>query len=143
MSMVFVTTFSNILSYKLLQHTMRIIALLYTLLLSLTTVGQISEPIVFSHKINQSENKASIVFEASIDEGWHVYSIDNNEMIISATFNIEKIEGCQLDGKLIASGDEIKTFDNMFNCEVRYFEKKATFTQNIIITDKTYYISGF
>lgn len=143
MSMVLVTTFSNILSYKLLQHTMRIITLLYTLLLSLTAVGQISEPIVFSHKINQSENKASIVFDASIDEGWHVYSIDNNEMIISATFNIEKIEGCQLDGKLIASGDEIKTFDNMFNCEVRYFEKKATFTQNIIITDKTYYISGY
>jgi thiol:disulfide interchange protein DsbD len=84
------------------------------------------------------------VFTGTIDAGWHVYSTDLGDGgPISATFNIDKMEGLELDGKLTPQGKEVENFDKLFEMKVRYFENKATFVQKLKITGANYFIEGY
>ena len=94
--------------------------------------------------LNLTETEAEIVFNATIDKGWHVYSTELGDGgPISATFNIDNIEGAETIGKLTPVGNEINEMDPIFGMKVRYFVNKATFIQKIKITDKNYSIKGF
>lgn len=108
-------------------------------------VAQIQDPVQFKSEWQSlSETEAQIVFTADIDAGWHVYSTDLGDGgPISATFNTDKIEGLELDGKLMPQGKEVENFDKLFEMKVRYFENKATFVQKLEITGETYYIEGY
>lgn len=108
-------------------------------------VAQIQDPVQFKSEWQSlSETEAQIVFTADIDAGWHVYSTDLGDGgPISATFNTDKMEGLELDGKLMPQGKEVENFDKLFDMKVRYFENKATFVQKLEIIDETYYIEGY
>ena len=116
------------------------------MVLSLTTAfAQIQDPVQFKTEWKKiSDTEAQIVFTGIIDEGWHVYSTDLPEGgPISATFNTDKMEGVELDGKLMPEGKEIEAFDKVFEMKLRYFEGKATFVQKLKITAATYFIEGY
>ena len=84
------------------------------------------------------------MFTGNIDAGWHVYSTDlPSGGPISATFNVEKIQGAELMGKLTPQGKEIENFDKVFEMKLRYFENTATFVQKFKITDASYQIEGY
>ena len=90
------------------------------------------------------DTEAQIVFTGNIDAGWHVYSTDlPSGGPISATFNVEKIQGAELMGKLTPQGKEIENFDKVFEMKLRYFENTATFVQKFKITDASYQIEGY
>ena len=136
--------------YKLLillyQMTKRLLfCWLLSVLLILPALSQIQEPIKFKTEWKQnSDTEAEIIFNATIDKGWHVYSTELGDGgPISATFNIDKIEGVEIVGKLTPSGNEINEMDPIFGMKVRYFKDKATFTQKIKITDSNYSIKGY
>lgn len=118
---------------------------LLSVLLILPALSQIQEPIKFKTEWKQnSDTEAEIIFNATIDKGWHVYSTELGDGgPISATFNIDKIEGVEIIGKLTPSGNEINEMDPIFGMKVRYFKDKATFTQKIKITDSNYSIKGY
>ena len=118
---------------------------LLSVLLILPALSQIQEPIKFKTEWKQnSDTEAEIIFNATIDKGWHVYSTELGDGgPISATFNIDKIEGVEIVGKLTPSGNEINEMDPIFGMKVRYFKDKATFTQKIKITDSNYSIKGY
>lgn len=118
---------------------------LLSVILTLPALAQIQEPIKFKTEWKQnSDTEAEIVFNATIDKGWHVYSTELGEGgPISATFNIDKIEGAETVGKLTPVGNEINEMDPIFGMKVRYFKDKATFIQKIKITDGNYNIKGY
>ena len=118
---------------------------LLSVILTLPALAQIQEPIKFKTEWKQnSDTEAEIVFNAIIDKGWHVYSTELGEGgPISATFNIDKIEGAETVGKLTPVGNEINEMDPIFGMKVRYFKDKATFIQKIKITDGNYNIKGY
>ena len=122
-----------------------LLSLLLTLISWLSAMAQIQDPVQFKAEWKTlSETEAQIVFTGSIDAGWHVYSTDLGEGgPISATFNTDKMEGLELDGKLMPQGKEVESFDKLFEMKVRYFENKATFVQKLKITGETYYIEGY
>ena len=107
--------------------------------------AQIQEPVKFKTEWKElSANEAEIVFSATIEKGWHVYSTEIEEGgPTPATFNIDKIEGAELIGKLTPIGNEIKQMDPIFEMEVKYFEDVAKFSQKIKLTGGNYTISGF
>mgnify|MGYP000511946521 FL=1 len=89
-------------------------------------------------------DEAEVVFTAAIDKGWHVYSTDLGDGgPISATFNVEKIFGAEVVGKLKPVGKEISTFDKLFEMKVRYFENTAQFVQKLKLTGGAYQIEGY
>ena len=116
------------------------------LVLGLTSAfAQIQDPVQFKAEWKSiSDTEAQIVFTGAIDAGWHVYSTDLPEGgPISATFNTDKMEGIELDGKLMPEGKEIEAFDKVFDMKLRYFEEKATFIQKLKITASNYFIEGY
>ena len=89
-------------------------------------------------------DEAEVVFTAAIDKGWHVYSTDLGDGgPISATFNVEKIFGAEVVGKLKPVGKEISTFDKLFEMKVRYFENTAQFVQKLKLTGGAYQLEGY
>lgn len=111
----------------------------------LPSFAQIQEPVKFKTELKTiSDTEAQIVFTGNIDAGWHVYSTDlPSGGPISATFNVEKIQGAELMGKLTPQGKEIENFDKVFEMKLRYFENTATFVQKFKITDASYQIEGY
>lgn len=107
--------------------------------------AQIQEPVKFKTSLKSlSPTEAEIIFSATIEDGWHVYSTglpDGGP--ISATFTAEKIQGAQLVGKLQPRGKEISNFDKVFEMKLRYFEHSVQFAQKIKITGPTYHAEGY
>lgn len=119
--------------------------LLLTLLVTLASYGQMYDPVTFTAKlVTNGTAEGEIVFTGKIEPGWHVYSTGlGGGGPISATFNVGKLEGVTLVGKLKAVGNEIKQHDPLFNMVVRYFEGKVTFVQKILFTKPDYNIDAY
>ena len=107
--------------------------------------AQMVDPVHFTSELKMGEGtEAEIIFHATIDNGWHVYSTEIGEDgPIEATFNVEKMEGAELVGKLTPVGKVIKKMDKLFNMELKYFEKEATFVQKIRFTKPQYDIDCY
>ena len=114
-------------------------------LMVLAVQGQMVNPVHFSSQLKMLKgNEGEIVFSATIDDGWHVYSTDmGNDGPISATFNVEKMEGVETVGKLQPRGQVTKQYDKMFGMELRFFEKKAQFVQKVRFTQSHYLIDCY
>ena len=115
------------------------------LLFAVAVQAQIQDPVKFNSELKiLAADEAEVVFTAAIDKGWHVYSTDLGDGgPISATFNVEKISGAEVVGKLKPVGKEISTFDKLFEMKVRYFENTAQFVQKLKLTGGAYQIEGY
>ena len=124
---------------------MRKILSICLLLIAVVAQAQIQEPVKFKSELKTlAAGEAEIVFTAAIDKGWHVYSTDLGDGgPISATFNVEKISGATVVGKLQPKGKEIASYDKLFEMNVRYFESTAQFVQKLKLTGGDYKIEGF
>ncbi|MBP5713396.1 MAG: thioredoxin family protein [Prevotella sp.] len=123
----------------------KFLTIILSVLVTVAAHAQMMDPVHFSSELKMlSGDQAEIIFSATIDDGWHVYSTDlGNDGPIQATFNKVKMEGVETVGKLKPRGNEIKQFDKMFNMELRFFEKKATFVQKIRFTKPEYDIDCY
>ncbi|MBQ8361148.1 MAG: thioredoxin family protein [Bacteroidaceae bacterium] len=121
------------------------LACLFAFVGLLPLLAQMQEPIKFQTELKKiSDTEAELVFNATIDAGWHLYSTDLPEDgPISATINFDKMEGAELVGKLTPKGNVIEHFDNMFEMTLRYFEGKGTFVQKVKFTGGTYTLKGY
>ena len=123
----------------------KLLSIIGLLLATLSLQAQILDPVSFKTEFNKvSDDVAEIVFTAKIDPGWHIYSTDLGDGgPISASFNIDKITGAHVDGKLLPVGNEQAVYDKLFGMDVRYFEKEAKFVQRIRLEGGTYRIEGY
>ena len=114
-------------------------------LFSLMAWSQMVDPVHFSAQLKTGNSAdAEIVFSATIDKGWHVYSTDMGDNgPTSATFNVVKLDGVELVGKLTPRGNVTTQYDKMFDMELRFFENKAMFVQKIRFTKPQYVIDCF
>ena len=115
------------------------------LLFAVAVQAQIQDPVKFNSELKiLAADEAEVVFTAAIDKGWHVYSTDLGDGgALSATFNVEKIFGAEVVGKLKPVGKEISTFDKLFEMKVRYFENTAQFVQKLKLTGGAYQLEGY
>ena len=122
------------------------LTLLLLMLLAISGVqAQMAEPVHFRTTLNTLDgDQAEIVFSATIDAGWHVYSTDITEDgPIRATFHAEQLEGVELVGGLKPRGHVTEQFDEMFGTNLRFFEKQGAFVQKIRFTKPKYSIDCY
>ena len=114
-------------------------------LMAVAVQAQMVTPVHFSSQLKElSDGEGEIVFSATIDPGWHVYSTNlGDDGPISATFNPVKMEGVKTVGKLQPRGKEIKQFDKLFDMELRYFEGSVTFVQKVRFVKPDYDIDCY
>ena len=107
--------------------------------------AQMADPVHFSSELKLLEgNEAEIIFTATIDPGWHVYSTDiTDDGPTRATFHADKLEGVELKGKLQPRGIVIEQYDEMFGTTLRFFEQRGAFVQKIRFTKPKYNISCY
>lgn len=107
--------------------------------------AQITDPVHFTSQLKELKGgEAELIFSATIDPGWHVYSTGlGDDGPISATFHAGKMVGAEPIGKLQARGKEIKQYDKLFEMELRYFEQAVTFVQKVRFTKSDYDIDCY
>ena len=124
---------------------MRLLLSILTMMSALVLHAQMIDPVHFTSELKTGKGaEAEIVFHATIDNGWHVYSTDiGKDGPIEATFNIVKMDGAELVGKLEPQGNVIRKMDKLFGMELKYFENEATFVQKIKFTKPQYDIDCY
>ena len=122
-----------------------VLTYLFALIGMLPMLAQMQEPVKFQTELKKiSDTEAELVFNATIDAGWHLYSTDLPEDgPVSATINFDKLEGAELVGKLTPQGKVVEHFDSMFEMNLRYFEHKGTFVQKVKFTGGAYALKGY
>ncbi|MBL4938994.1 MAG: thioredoxin family protein [Lutibacter sp.] len=112
---------------------MKKIALFISLLiLSASSFSQIHDPVKWTTSVEKvSDSEFDLIIQATVDEGWHLYSQNVPEDgPIPTTFIFEKTDDYELVGS--TSEEEGHTiFDAVFEMEIKYFENKAIFKQRI------------
>lgn len=116
------------------------------LLLSLTTFLNAQEQPVhwkFSTK-KISECEYDLIFQASIDDTWHLYSLTKagEDGPNPTSFTFRKSDDYELIGKTTES-KPVTEFDKVFEMQVQYFKHSATFTQRVKLkSDKKITVKG-
>lgn len=115
------------------------------LLVVMLAQAQMMNPVKFTSSLKTDGSAvAEIVFSGKIQPGWHVYSTGlGGDGPISASFNVNKLEGAELVGKLQPRGREIAKFDPLFEMKLRYFEGSVTFVQKVKFTQPNYHIDAY
>ena len=118
---------------------------LFVLLLALTSGAQMANPVHFTSELKMlTGDEAEIVFSATIDPGWHLYSTDlADDGPTAATFHAEKMDGAETVGSLKPRGNVKEQFDEMFGTNLRFFEGQGAFVQKIRFTKPKYDISCY
>ena len=115
------------------------------MLISVLASAQMLDPVKFSSSLKMgSTAEGEIVFKGKINSGWHVYSTGlGGDGPTSATFNVNKLDGVQLVGKLEPRGHEIKKYDPLFEMTLRYFEGSVEFVQKVKFTKPNFKIDAY
>ena len=115
------------------------------MMLTMALLSFAQNPVRFTSALKMGKGaEAEIVFTGKIDKGWHVYSTNlGSDGPIQATFNVDKMDGVELVGKLTPHGKEISEMDNIFGMKLRYFENSVQFVQKIKFTKPVYKIDCY
>ena len=88
-------------------------------------------------------DEVELVFKASIDKGWYIYSVgfDPECGPIPMTVSLEKNASYSLVGDLVAVQDQAK-HDKIFDCDVRIFINTGEFRQKIKVLSPNLKLEG-
>lgn len=113
--------------------------LLLIILTGFISRAQIHEPVLWDTEVKKvSEDEYQLIFNAYIENEWHLYSQELPEG--GALPTVFKYENAGNKFELIGDTQEsesITEFDKVFEMDLSYFADQATFTQNIKVLDSS------
>lgn len=125
----------------------------YLLLLVLVSMipfsvkSQMVDPVKWNIQLNQlSDTEVEVVFDATIDDEWHVYTNDLPEGgPVPTSVEWEKLNNVKLVGDLTPHSTPVKEIDLVYNLELSWWENHAKLTQKLQIVDpkQGYDIEGY
>ena len=107
--------------------------------------AQIERPVTWKFSTTPGENGQVLVqFTATIDDGWHLYSqfIEDGGPIPTG-FYFDDAVGYKTAGKVKELGSIHKGYDETFEMELAYFDKKVTFSQAVTVDGAEATVSGY
>ncbi|MBQ8774057.1 MAG: thioredoxin family protein [Muribaculaceae bacterium] len=110
-----------------------------------TAYGQIVMPVKWTSSIEmKGDAKGEVVLSATIDAGWHMYSMDVDPNVgptpLSVVWN--KLDGVKLEGGLIPSVVAHSEYDDMFSADLSWWTDNVTLRQQFVATATDFAISG-
>lgn len=118
----------------------------FLILFPLIVNAQVEKPVHWKFSLEPlTGNEYNLVYTATIDEPWHMYSVDIPEGgPIATSFNYNDQKGFKLVGKLQQLSKIDVKFDPNFDMNIGMFAKKAVFKQKIEpVSDQPVTIRGF
>ena len=114
--------------------------LILNLLLVSISFSQVKNPVKWQTSVEKiSETEFNLISNATIENGWHVYSQftpENGPLPLVLTFKNQK-SNFELVGKSVESQYK-KQFNDVFEVDEYYFEKSFSVTQKIKLTNPKY-----
>ncbi len=109
------------------------ISLLFFLLFASLGFSQVLTPVKWQFQLNELGNKEyELVFEAAIDETWHLYGQDlPTGGPIPTTFVIDSTDKFEFVGKVISVTPPEEIHDAAFDMDLQIYSEKAVFKQII------------
>lgn len=126
---------------------MRRFVFIVLLFAALPLCGQIRQPAKMVAETPQKQlrvgDEVELVFKASIEKDWYIYSVDFDADCgpIPMAIKLEKDPGFELVGALTAIDDKAK-HDKIFDCDVRIFVGTGEFRQKIRILSPDVKLKG-
>jgi len=116
------------------------------MLLSFTAHSQIISPPKWDIKFTDQNltvgEEASITFTAQIPRNWYIYSNDFEDVgPIQISLTLDETNGVTRKGELVAINPKTK-FDEVWDDNVKYFEKEGLFRQPFTVNQENVKISG-
>lgn len=110
----------------------------------LSIQAEIQKPVTWSFSNKKlSDTEFDLILTASIDNSWHLYSQFIGEGgPVPTSFKFKPSADYTLVGKVSESPKPKKIFEKVFEMEVAFFEKKATFIQKVRLKVPTAKIRG-
>ncbi len=115
------------------QFFFKIFSLIFLSIFTLSSFSQVYDPVKWKFETKKvSETEYDLIFTATIEDHWHLYSqfLDNNDGPIATSFNFDENKDCECIGK-VKEGKPKVEFDPNFEMDLKFFEKKAVFTQRV------------
>lgn len=109
------------------------------------STAQILEPVKWSFSSERtSANEAVLIFTASIDEGWYLYSQDIPEGgPVPTGFYFEEGPDYQLVGN-VTEPKPIEKYDEIFKMDLKFFSGNPVFKQRIKpLTNESFIVEGY
>jgi len=105
----------------------------------LSVNAQVLKPVKWTTEVKKiSDTEYNLIYNANIDDHWHVYSqtLPEGGAIPTEFFYQEDVlnNDFELVGNAVES-ESITEFDKVFQMELSYFDNAATFTQKIKVTN--------
>ena len=113
-------------------------SIMLTMLMALSISSSIAQgffdPVDWSFKAERiSQSEAKLVFTATIDEGWHLYSQNIEDGgPIPTSFTFQELGSAKLKGA-VTEGEGHTEMDPNFEMVVKYFSDKADFVQLVSV----------
>ena len=121
----------------------KILMLLAILAMATNLKAQILEPVKWQFSSNKlSETEYELVFTASIENKWHLYSQDIPMAPPATTFTFEKSNDFELIGKVTEESKFIEEFDPNFDIVLKYFSFEAVFKQKVKLLSEGAVVTG-
>lgn len=119
------------------------IIILMLALFAFSAQAQIYDPVkwtVASKKLNN--NEAVVFVKATIESGWHIYSLNVGEGgPIATSFDFSPSKEYSLVGK-VAEPKALTKYEDIFKMDVSYFTKEVVFQQRVKLTGKETTVKG-
>jgi len=98
--------------------------------------AQVVQPVKWSFESKQNGLDVTLVFKATVDEGWHVYDTDLPDGgPVKTSFHYADSTQFEFAGSLGKEPMPEEVFDKNFNMQIKYFSNQVTFTQKIRLKD--------
>ncbi|ODS80298.1 MAG: disulfide bond formation protein DsbD [Cytophagaceae bacterium SCN 52-12] len=121
--------------------------LVFILLISIQANAQFQKHARFEFSTSAATvaagDEVDLIFRAAIDKDWYLYSSDIDPDLgpTPTTVTFEEHPSFRLVGKLVPVGAQ-KKFDKIWEADITYFERRATFRQTVKILQKNPVIKG-
>ena len=115
------------------------------LMISVSLIAQVVDPVTWkTSSRNHEDGLVEIIFDASIDSDWHLYSMYFDEGgPLRTSFNLGESDKFELVGNATETPTPKEVFDDVFKIKVKYFSNKAQFIQKIrVFTTEPFVING-
>ncbi|MCF6341487.1 MAG: thioredoxin family protein [Bacteroidales bacterium] len=121
----------------------KVLILLTILVMAVNLGAQILEPVKWQFSSNKiSDTEYELVFTASIENKWHLYSQDIPMAPPATTFTFEESDDFELLGPVTEESKVIEEFDPNFDMVLKYFSFEAVFKQKVKLLSEGAVVTG-
>lgn len=106
--------------------------------------SQVYDPVDWEYSVEQNGTEATLIFTASIEEGWHVYSqiLESDDGPVATEVTFTPNPNYELIGKTTES-KTYKEYDPNFEMNLTFFKTKAVLKQKIKLkSDQPFQVEG-